>query len=312
MEKLKIMKPKVLAIMGPTASGKSKLSLELAQAFNGEIISADSAQLYIGADIGTAKPTAEELAQVAHHLVNIRTLSEPQFSLAEFKQLAGAAIEDIHKRGRLPIVSGGTGLYLRGLLDGYTLIDLPPDPELRESLNQRSLASLLAQLVQLDPDTYAKIDRCNKRRVSRALEVVLQTGRSFSQVSRREPPNFDILKLGINIERTTLYERIDRRCQVMLDSGWAQEVEWLKEQGHEADLRRLHILGYPELLDALDGTLSLEEAGQKIRFATHRYAKRQQTWLKAETDLHKIEFGANLFSEAETLVKAWLAGQSKG
>ncbi len=306
------MKPKVLAIMGPTASGKSKLSLELARAFNGEIVSADSAQLYIGADIGTAKPTAEELAQVPHHLVDIRDLSSPQFSLAEFKQLAGAAIEDIWSRGRLPIVTGGTGLYLRGLLDGYTLIELPPDPELRENLNQCSLEDLLARLAQLDPQTYAKIDKCNKRRVSRALEVVLQTGRSFSEVSRREPPDFDILKLGINIDRSTLYERIDWRWQVMLKSGWLQEVEQLKEQGHEADLRRLRILGYTELLDALNGSISLEEAGEKIRFATHRYAKRQQTWLKAETGLHKIEFGDNLLGEAEALVKVWLADKNEG
>lgn len=301
------MKPKVLAIMGPTASGKSKLSLELARVFNGEIVSADSAQLYIGADIGTAKPTAEELASVPHHLINIRHLSEPQFSLAEFKQLAGAAIKDIWARGRLPIVTGGTGLYLRGLLDGYTLIELPPNQELRESLNQRSLEELLSQLAQLDPQTYAKIDRCNKRRVSRALEVVLQTGRSFSDVSRREPPDFDTLKLGINIERAILYERIDRRWQIMLEAGWAQEVERLKEQGHEDDLRRLRILGYTELLDALNGSISLEEAGEKIRFATHRYAKRQQTWLKAEEKLHSIAFGENLFKEAEILVKAWLA-----
>lgn len=306
------MRPKVLAIMGPTASGKSKLSLELARAFNGEIISADSAQLYIGVDIGTAKPTAEELAQVPHHLVDIRNLSAPQFSLAEFKQLAGDAIEDIWSRGRLPIVAGGTGLYLRGLLDGYTLIELAPDPELRERLNQCSLEDLLARLAQLDPQTYAKIDKCNKRRVSRALEVVLQTGRSFSEVSRRESPDFDILKLGININRSTLYERIDRRWQVMLKSGWVQEVEHLKQQGHEADLRHLRILGYTELLDALNGSISLEEAGEKIRFATHRYAKRQQTWLKAETDLHKIEFGDNLFKEAEILVKAWLNDKSEG
>ncbi len=306
------MKPKVLAVMGPTASGKSKLSLELARAFNGEIISADSAQLYIGADIGTAKPTVEELAQVTHHLVNIRSLSSPQFSLAEFKQLAGDAIKDIWSRGRLPIVAGGTGLYLRGLLDGYTLIELPPDPELRESLNQCSLEDLLARLAQLDPQTYAKIDKCNKRRVSRALEVVLQTGRSFSEISRREAPDFDILKLGINIERSTLYERIDRRWQVMLNSGWVQEVERLKQQGYEADLRRLRILGYTELLDALNGSISLEEAAEKIRFATHRYAKRQQTWLKAEANLHKINFGDNLLNEAEAMVKAWFIDKNEG
>ncbi len=301
------MRPKVLAIMGPTASGKSKLSLELARAFNGEIVSADSAQLYIGADIGTAKPTAEELLQIPHHLVNIRTLSESQFSLAEFKQLAGAAIEAIWNRGRLPIVTGGTGLYLRGLLDGYTLVELPPNQELREKLNQCSLEELLSKLAQLDPQTYVKIDKCNKRRVSRALEVVLQTGRSFSEVSGCKPPDFDILKLGINIERTILYDRIDRRWQVMFKSGWIKEVEYLKQQGHEADLRRLRILGYTEILDALNGNISFEEAGEKIRFATHRYAKRQQTWLKAETNLHRIDFGNNLFKEAEALVKAWLA-----
>ncbi|MGM9998705.1 MAG: tRNA (adenosine(37)-N6)-dimethylallyltransferase MiaA [Candidatus Bruticola sp.] len=300
------MKPKILAIMGPTASGKSALCLKIAKKFNGEIISADSAQLYRGVNIGTAKPLPAEMDEVPHHLINIRDLHEVQFSLAEFKRMATEVAEDIWSRGRLPIVSGGTGLYLRGFLDGYTLIELPPNQELRGKLNECSLEELLAKLARLDPRTYSVIDKYNKRRVSRALEVVLQTGRSFSEVSQKEPPPYHTLKLGINIERAVLYERIDKRLVKMIENGWLDETFKLKAEGYADDLRRLRILGYSEMLEAADGEISLQEAAEKIRFATHRYAKRQQTWLRAEPDLQKITYGPDLLPQAERLIETWL------
>ncbi|MGM9991385.1 MAG: tRNA (adenosine(37)-N6)-dimethylallyltransferase MiaA [Candidatus Bruticola sp.] len=306
------MKPKILAIMGPTASGKSSLSLELAKKFNGEIVSADSAQIYRKVNIGTAKPSLSEMAAIPHHLIDIRSLHESQFSLAEFKRMAAEVVEEIWQRGRLPIISGGTGLYLRGFLDGYTLIELPPDPELRDKLNNLSLEELLTQLAQLDPHTYATIDKCNKRRVSRALEVVIKTGRSFSDVSRKEPPPYDTLKLGIDIERSVLYERIDKRLNVMIEKGWLNETAQLEAEGYADDLRRLHILGYSEMLEAVCGKISLLEAVEKICFATHRYAKRQQTWLRAEPHLQKITYGTDLLAQAEALVKAWLGKDKEG
>lgn len=303
-----VRKKKVVAIMGPTASGKSSLALRLAQEFSGEIISADSAQVYIGPDIGTAKPSREERAAAVHHLVDIKTLDE-SFSLAEFKERAEELIGDICARGHLPIAAGGTGLYLRGLLEGYTLPDVPPDAELRGKLNACTLEELLERLRRLDPQTYEQIDRCNKRRVSRALEVVIQTGRSFAELSRREPPDFQVLKIGLAWDRQQLYARIDRRLEAMLAAGWAEETHRLREEGFADRLRFLRILGYAEMLDADEGLISKEEAAELIRLATHRFAKRQQTWLKAEPGLNMIAAGPDRdpYPEAAALVRGFLA-----
>ncbi|MBQ7502264.1 tRNA (adenosine(37)-N6)-dimethylallyltransferase MiaA [bacterium] len=298
-------KPKAIAIMGPTASGKSALALALAQEFGGEIISADSAQVYAGPDIGTAKPDKRERSLVPHHLIDIRTLKEP-FSLADFKELAQNLIFRIWEAGRIPFVVGGSGLYLRGLCEGYTLIETPPDPELRERLNSLELPELLNRLAKADPQTYEKIDRCNKRRIVRSLEVIEQTGRSFTELSRCTPPPFEVLKLGLHWERQALFARIDLRLKEMMAQGWPEEAERLYREGFAEDLRCLRILGYPELLDAIEGKITLPEAEELIRLATHRFAKRQQTWFKKEPELHTLSAGEEAYSEACRLIREFL------
>lgn len=294
----------MVAVMGPTASGKSGLALRLAERFGGEIVSADSAQVYRGLDIGTAKPSPEERARVPHHLVDVRDLDE-EFSLADFQALAGAALRDIHARGRLPFLVGGTGLYVRGLLEGYTLVMAPPDPELRAALQARDVQDLVAQLRSLDPVSAERIDPRNRRRVERALEVCLQTGRPFSEGSRTRPTEFRSLKLALRVERPVLVERIDRRLDEMVRAGWVEEVRALAEKGHAPSLRRLRILGYPELLDVVEGERRLEDALEGIRVATRRYARRQVTWLKAEPGVQWLE-GADE-EEAERRLRAFLA-----
>ncbi|MBQ7528426.1 tRNA (adenosine(37)-N6)-dimethylallyltransferase MiaA [bacterium] len=296
---------KVIAIMGPTASGKSQLALQLAQEFKGEIISGDSAQVYIGPDIGTAKPTFQEQNLVAHHLIDIRQLNDP-FSLADFQKIASSLIEEISYRQRVPFVVGGTGLYLRGLLEGYTLVETKPDPKLRESLSNRELPDLLQELQERDPVAYDQVDRCNKRRVVRALEIIIQTGRPLSEASKREKPPFEVLKIAPYWERDVLYQRIDLRLEEMFRSGWLEEVSSLYEQGWEDNLRYLRILGYSELLNVVKGELSLNEAKEQIRLSTHRFAKRQLTWLKREPNLNYIPAGDGLYDQARSKIKKFL------
>lgn len=280
--------PCAVAIMGPTASGKSKLASLLAREFDAEIISADSAQVYRQVNIGTAKPAEEELSSIPHHLINIRDLGEG-FSLAEFQELAKLAVNDIWKRGHLPLIVGGTCLYIRGLFEGYTLSAPAPDMELRESVNSRDLSSLLEELKRLDPATYEDIDRCNKRRVARALEVVIQTGKSFKECSRREPPPWKMLKLGINIPRERLRENIVKRMRGMIEAGWIDEVRHLLEAGWKSSLIKANILGYDQVINFVEEKSTLSEMEEAISIETCRFAKRQCTWMRSEPNLQTIE-----------------------
>lgn len=291
--------------MGPTASGKSSLALHLAQRFAGEIVSADSAQVYRGVDIGTAKASLEEQSIVPHHLVDILTLADT-FSLADFQRLALDCCTTIWQVGHLPIIVGGTGLYIRGFLEGYTLIELQPDPVLRRSLEKRDLDDLLLELQQLDPQGYATIDKCNKRRVVRALEVTIQSGRPFSQCSQRRKPDLCSLKIAIDIPVDILNQRIEQRCRAMISQGWLEEVNNLVKKGQAGNLRRLRILGYSELLDAVEGACAIAEASERIVTATKRFAKRQRTWLRAEPDVHWITYGDYMQVAAEQLVASFV------
>lgn len=298
------MRKGVIAIMGATGSGKSALAMKLAEKFSGELISADSAQVYCGADIGTAKPTLEEMARVPHHLVNIRTLKE-SFSLADFISLCDMLVKEIWERDHLPIIVGGTGLYVRGYLEGYTLIDAPPDPALRQELSEMPIEALMDELRAKDPEAAAAIDACNKRRVVRAVEVIRQSGRPFSECSKRNPKSFPVLKLGMSIEREKLCERIDKRLQKMLKDGWLEEVEKLCAQGFADDLRRLRILGYPELIEVCEGKRTLDEAAEEIAMLTKRFAKRQATWLRSERELQQVR-AENAEAEAIIAIESFL------
>ena len=298
---------KVVAIMGATASGKSALALSLAREFNGEIISADSAQVYRRVDIGTAKPTPAERSEIPHHLIDICDLGE-SFSLADFQRLAGALIDDISSRGRLPIVVGGTGLYVRGLLEGYTLIAPAPDLALREALNARDLEDLLAELQERDSDTYESIDRCNKRRVARALEVIIQTGLSFRACSKRCPPPWQTLKIGWNRPREELRQRIDGRLQAMLERGWVQEVEGILADNLECELLRANILGYERVMAYAKGQISASAMRDDIFTQTCRFAKRQSTWLRAEKGLCSVDAGEAGMEAVRQMTQTLLSG----
>ncbi len=273
----------LIAIVGPTAAGKSGLSLRLAQRFNGEIVNGDSRLVYRHMDIGTAKPSPQELAQVPHHLVGIADPDET-YSLALYLDQAAGAIQDIHGRGRLPILAGGTGQYVRALLEGFSAPQAPPNPSLRAELQRQAdeegSEALWRRLQEVDPDSAARIDHRNVRRVARALEVFLETGVPFSKARRRQTPLYQSLVIGLTMERKDLYERIDRRVEAMFATGWPQEVARLLEMGYSAELPSMSSLGYREVAAHLAGEMSLDEAKERIKTATHRFARSQYAWFK--------------------------------
>ena len=273
----------LIAIVGPTAAGKSGLSLRLAQRFNGEIVNADSRLVYRHMDIGTAKPSRHELSQVPHHLVNIADPGET-YSLALYLDQAARVIQGIHGRGRLPFLAGGTGQYVRALLEGFSAPQAPPNPSLRAELQRQAdeegSEALWRRLQEVDPDSAARIDHRNVRRVARALEVFLETGVPFSKARRRQTPPYQSLIVGLTMERKALYERIDRRVESMFAAGWPQEVARLLEMGYSSELPSMSSLGYREVAAHLAGEMSLDEAKERIKTATHRFARSQYAWFK--------------------------------
>ena len=225
----------LIAIVGPTAAGKSGLALHLAQRFDGEIVNGDSRLVYRHMDIGTAKPSPEELGLVPHHLVNIAD-PDDTYSLALYLSQANQTVLDIQSRGKLPFLVGGTGQYIRALLEGFSAPQVPPNPSLRAELQRHAVEegseSLWRRLQEVDPDSAARIDHRNVRRVVRALEVYQETGVPFSQARSREKPPYNSLIIGLTLERKALYQRIDLRVEAMVDAGWTQEVARLLEMGY--------------------------------------------------------------------------------
>lgn len=294
----------VLALVGPTASGKTSLALSLAREIPLEIVSADSALVYRGADLGTAKPTPAERAQVPHHLIDLCDLSD-SFSVADFQALARQAVEQICSRGKLPLIVGGTGLYVRALLRGYTLPEAAPDPTLREELKATPLEDLLAELERVDPVAYQRVDRRNPRRVVRAVEVFRQTGVPFSAHYATADPGLDSLLLGLGWPLEKLHQRIALRTRQMLEDGFLEEVRALAEKGYGPSLRRLRLIGYPEMLDVVEQKKSLEEASLELERNTRRYAKRQLTWFRRETDIHWLDAEGDPLAQALELIREW-------
>jgi tRNA dimethylallyltransferase len=273
----------ILAIVGPTGAGKSALAARLARELDGEIVSADSRQVYRYMDIGTAKPSAEQRAAVPHHLIDIIDPDE-EYSLALFLCGARAAIRDIQSRSRLPILAGGTGQYVRGLLEGWQVPHVPPDPELRLDLETRArvqgAAALHVELAGVDPKAARRIDPRNARRLIRALEVYRRRKEGLSSEPTRETPPFRPVVLGLTLERTSLYERINRRVEDMIQAGWVGEVEGLLSRGYSPDLPSMSSLGYRELAQHLGGDKSLEEGVAEIKQRTRRFARQQYGWFR--------------------------------
>lgn len=281
---------KVVIICGPTASGKSALALRLAETLPVEIINADSQQVYCGLDLGTAKPSADDLRQVPHHLID-SVPPDASFSAADFVAAADEAITTITARGSLPVVVGGTGLYLRALLHG--LVDSPSGAatirqELQAEADEKGAASLYMDLQQVDPLTAARIHPHNLVRIIRALEVYRLTGIPLSTYQQQHGFNevrYDCLQLGIQVGRQELYQRIDSRVERMLNEGLLQEVQQLLASGLSPSAKGLGAIGYKEMLAYLAGEYDLDEAVRLIKRNTRHYAKRQMTWFQADRDI---------------------------
>jgi tRNA dimethylallyltransferase len=273
----------VIAIVGPTAVGKSDLALRLAQYFPLEIISADSRQVYRYMDIGTNKPNLAERALVAHHIVDILDPDE-DFSLAMYHQLAIGALGATEKKGKLPLLVGGSGLYVWSLVEGWKMPEVPPDQELRRQLEDRAEhegnGSLYRELQNIDPSAAEKIDPSNIRRIIRALEIYHSTGQPPSQLQRKEAPDFSILVIGLTQERSDLYGRIDWRVDEMIRRGLVEEVEQLLRKGYGPSLPSMSGIGYKQIGQFLRGEMTLLEATDKIKYETHRLVRHQYAWFR--------------------------------
>ena len=281
----RINKPRVLAVVGPTASGKTALGVELAKVYGGEVISADSMQIYKGMDIASAKPTEEEMQGIPHHLIGFLDMGET-FSAADYVRLANEKIREVISRGKLPVIVGGTGLYVDSLLENVRFSEGGSDEayrqELREFAAQEGNEALHSRLAAIDPEAAEAIHPNNVVRVIRALEVCRVTGRKFSDLkaeSRTEESPYDSLIIGLNYEdRSVLYSRIDRRVDIMAENGLVQEAEELwKRSGMTT---AANAIGYKELIPYFEGTMSLEECISIIKQETRHYAKRQLTWFR--------------------------------
>jgi tRNA dimethylallyltransferase len=279
--------PRVFAIVGPTASGKSALAMALAEATGGEIVNADALQVYRGFDIGTAKPSQEERTRVPHHLVDILDPGE-RYSAGEFARRARAALAEIAARRHTAILVGGSGLYLRALWSG--IAPLPPVDEraraaLLERLERAGLAALYAELVRLDPPTAARLGPGDTQRILRALEVVISTGETLTSWIGRQPFGAEPVamhKVGLTLPRSVLYDAIAARVQAMLDAGWLDEVRALLASGVERSAPAFQAIGYRQWVELLDGVASSEASLQKVVTLTRRFAKRQETWFRRE------------------------------
>ena len=277
----------LVVIVGPTAVGKTRLSLHLAGELGAEIVSADSRQVYRGMDIGTDKPTAEERQRVLHHLVDVVDPDE-EFTLARYQDMAYTAISDVLTRGRVPLLVGGTGLYIKAVVEGWGIPRVRPNEALRAELYQEAEArggtALHARLRQVDPAAAEKIDPRNVRRVIRALEVYLETGRPISELQRRRPPPYWVLQIGLTMERAALYQRIDQRVDGMIERGLVGEVRGLVEQGYGYESPAMSGLGYRQVGCYLRGQISLEEAIRLIKRDTRRFVRQQYNWFRLDDE----------------------------
>ena len=286
---------KLIVIGGPTASGKTGLAIEIANHYNTEIINADSRQFYKFMDVGTAKPTKEELAQAVHHFIDFLE-PDQEYNAGRFEIDALAKIAEIHEKNDYAVVVGGSGLYIRTLCEGMD--DLPEtNPEIRAKYNQlfkdEGLEFLQKQLIEKDPDYYEVVDTNNPHRIIRALEVIEQTGVTYSSLRKRVKPErpFEIIKIAIDIDREELYERINDRVDVVISPGLIEEIKSLLKYRH---CNALQTVGYIDIFSYLDGTISLETAIELIKKNSRNYAKRQMTWFNKDEEfqwVRKEDFG---------------------
>ena len=279
------MKQKGIAVVGPTASGKTEMAINIALKIGGEIISADSRLVYKGFDIAAAKPTQEERKGIPHHLIDI-VEPEVDYSAGDYLRDAKITINDIISRGKTPIIAGGTGLYFRVLLENYNLPEVKTDYELREYLNQKDRQELLNELSKIDPITYNRIKDSNTRRIVRALEIIKTLKKPISELQMQKEPEYDVEWIMPNIKsREVLYERINKRVDIMVQKGLVEETKiLLKKHGRIKNF--VCTIGYQEILTYLDGECSLQESIDKLKQHTRNYAKRQLTWFRKNPNLN--------------------------
>jgi tRNA dimethylallyltransferase len=273
----------LILVVGPTAVGKTELAIQLAERLNGEIVSADSRLFYRGMDIGTAKPSREEMARVPHHLIDIADPDEP-LSLAQFHAKARMIISEIHKRGKQPFLVGGTGQYIRAVTQGWSPPHVKPDEKLRKVLErmveEKGPHWLHARLSQLDPAAAMQIDSRNSRRTIRALEVIFKTGRKFSEQRLRQDSPYHLVTIGLTRPRQELYARVDTRIEAMFANGLVEEVKGLLAKGYNPSLPSMSAIGYRECARVVKGEWSIEQAKTEMRRATRLFVRRQANWFK--------------------------------
>ncbi len=308
----------LIVIVGPTAVGKTETSLQLAERLNGEIVSADSRLFYRGMDIGTAKPTPDEQRRVPHHLIDV---AEPDeiWSLTLFQQAANTAIQDIQARGKLPFLVGGTGQYVRAVIEGWQPPAQEPDPALRQALERLAEElgpfALHDRLAAIDPEAARGIQPQNVRRTVRALEVIFNTGRRFSEQRTRANPPYSLLIVGLQRPRPELYQRIDQRIQAMLDQGLVEEVKALLRKDYSPDLPNLSAIGYREMVEYVEGLTTLEEAVTQMKRMTRQFVRRQANWFKAsDPKIHWFEAGRGAADAIEQFIRSgegWILLESE-
>lgn len=312
--------PRIICVVGPTASGKTDVGIAIAKRFDGEVVAADSRTVYRGMNIGTAKPEGERVraAMSASSLMDLVgppafmvdgvvhwgfDLVEPDqtFTVKDYQSFADKKIDDILRRGKLPVVVGGTGLYIKALVDRPTFSSVPPNAELRATFESMTNQELIDALGERDPDALAAIDEDNRVRLIRALEIVMMTGRPLAQERGHEPAKYEALQIGMDVPREQLYERIDARVSTMVASGLVEEVRLLKEQ-YGCDSPAMTGIGYRQICEFFDGKMKLRDALARVKYDTHHYAKRQETWFKADDRIQWVTTSAQAIALAQGFI----------
>lgn len=306
---------KLIVICGPTASGKTSWSLKLAKKYDGDIISADSRQIYKKMDIGTAKERGGwrtnflrrtlYIEGIPHHLIDFLDPGK-NFSVAEFRDKAVKYVKVAHFKGKIPFLVGGTGLYIHAVIDNLNIPRIPPNKKLRESLESKSNEELMIWLKELDPVTAETVDAHNNRRIIRALEVCILSGQPFSQQQLKGEPIFDVLQIAIDQPREVLYERINKRVDKQMKNGLLEEIKNLLKQKYSWDLPSMTGIGYKQFKDYFAGNISLEQSVENLKQANRNYAKRQLTWFKRDPRIHWVK----TIEEADDLILKFLEGNN--